>query len=117
MNAYLAIFDDPVYWLLQASWQAAVLVALVLSVQWLFRKQLPAHFRVGSAVVAVEAEADAGSKPHHPVDVFNSNGASPEAPFFLVRRAWRAAPAGQPTGSGAGAWPFRCRSRKRRMAS
>src|SRR5436309_1954465 len=36
---------QPLHWLLKSSWQAAVLILLVLVVQWLFRRQLSPRWR------------------------------------------------------------------------
>ncbi len=67
MESYLETF---VVWLLRTSWQAAVLVILILAVQWLFRNRLSARWKYALWVVVVVRLAVPYS-PESPVSIFN----------------------------------------------
>src|SRR5947207_9601564 len=47
MNTYSDRGSEFFQWILQCSWQAAVLAGLILLVQWLFRKRLSPEWRYG----------------------------------------------------------------------
>jgi hypothetical protein len=67
MNTHL---DELFVWLLRVSWQASVLVLIVLAVQWLFQKQLSARWRYALWFLVI-ARLALPILPSSPVSIFN----------------------------------------------
>jgi beta-lactamase regulating signal transducer with metallopeptidase domain/uncharacterized GH25 family protein len=68
MNTFIDV--GPGQWLLKATWQASVLIGLVLAAQWLFRKQLTPRWRY-SLWLLVVARLALPFAPESGLSVFN----------------------------------------------
>src|SRR5437870_4553823 len=75
METLNAVFN----WLLRASWQASILIGLVLLVQWLFRKKLSPGWRYALWLLVL-ARLAMPLSPQSPVSLFNLTRFSSPAP-------------------------------------
>lgn len=84
MNITLAL-ETIAAWIWETSWQASVLVALVLLVQWLFGRKLAPRWRYGLWLLVV-ARLALPVAPESPLSVFNWVRVSPvaEPPFTVA---------------------------------
>lgn len=70
MNSFASVLDSIFGWILQASWQAAVLVMLVLCAQWVFRNRLSPAWRYGLWMLVV-VRLLVPVSPQSAVSIFN----------------------------------------------
>ncbi|HEX3988388.1 MAG TPA: M56 family metallopeptidase, partial [Verrucomicrobiae bacterium] len=79
MNHFTRAVEEVFRWVLQTSWQAAVLAGLILLAQWVLRKRLSAGWRYGLWLLLV-GRLLMPATPQSAVSVFNLIRSKPESP-------------------------------------